>query len=72
MTLTLPSFKATEAMVTELGTVLKVHPGTTEVRMKLTKNRSVEILQLSPEFRVNPNPALFGDLKVLLGPSCLD
>ena len=40
--------------------------------MKLTKNRSVEILQLSPEFRVNPNPALFGDLKVLLGPSCLD
>ncbi|MEU3846061.1 DNA polymerase III subunit alpha [Micrococcus terreus] len=72
VTLTLPSFKATEAMVTELGNVLKVHPGTTEVRMKLTKNRSVEILQLSPEFRVNPNPALFGDLKVLLGPSCLD
>jgi len=23
-------------------------------------------------FRVNPNPALFGDLKVLLGPHCLD
>jgi DNA polymerase-3 subunit alpha len=22
--------------------------------------------------RVNPNPALFGDLKVLLGPACLD
>ena len=27
--------------------------------------------QLGPQFRVNPNPALFGDLKILLGPACL-
>jgi DNA polymerase III subunit alpha len=24
------------------------------------------------DLRVNPTPSLFGDLKVLLGPACLD
>jgi DNA polymerase-3 subunit alpha len=29
-------------------------------------------MRLGVHLRVNPNPALFGDLKVLLGPACLD
>jgi DNA polymerase-3 subunit alpha len=29
-------------------------------------------MQLGADFRVSPNPALFGDLKVLLGPACLE
>ena len=52
-------------------TVLTNHPGTTEVHLKLVKpGRWVEI-RLDPAYRVNATEALFGDLKVLLGPRCL-
>lgn len=69
---TLPAFKATEPLINELGGILKNHSGSTEVRLKLVGNLNMEILQLGPEFKVDPNPALFGDLKVLLGPTCLE
>ncbi|MHA7173549.1 DNA polymerase III subunit alpha [Arthrobacter monumenti] len=64
--------KATETVVTELGDVLRNHPGTTEVQLKLTGPRKVELLRLGVDLRVSPTPSLFGDLKVLLGPACLD
>ncbi|MBM6620983.1 DNA polymerase III subunit alpha [Micrococcaceae bacterium RIT802] len=70
--ISMPAHKATEAVVTQLGEVLQTHSGSTEVRVKLSGTRSVELMRLGIEFRVNPNPALFGDLKVLLGPACLD
>ena len=70
--LSLPTHKATEQVVRRLGDVLRAHPGQSEVRVKLQGTQSVEIMRLGPTYRVNPNPALFGDLKVLLGPSCLD
>ncbi|MCY1157174.1 MAG: dnaE [Citricoccus sp.] len=72
VSITMPAFKANETVVSALGDVLKTHPGTTEVRLKLAGNRTMEIMQLGPDFRVSPNPALFGDLKVLLGPACLE
>jgi DNA polymerase-3 subunit alpha len=40
--------------------------------VKLNGTRSVQLMRLGIEYRVNPNSALFGDLKVLLGPTCLD
>ena len=64
--------KATETVVTALGDVLRNHPGTTEVQLKLTSSRKVELLKLGVDLRVSPTPALFGDLKVLLGPTCLE
>ncbi|MFB0833363.1 DNA polymerase III subunit alpha [Arthrobacter halodurans] len=70
--ISLPSHKATEEVVTALGEVLRTHAGNTEVRVKLSGTRTVQLMRLGMEFRVNPNPALFGDLKVLLGPACLD
>ncbi|GAA1676553.1 DNA-directed DNA polymerase [Citricoccus zhacaiensis] len=72
VSLTMPGFKANETVVSALGDVLKTHPGTTEVRLKLTGARTMEVMQLGADFRVSPNPALFGDLKVLLGPACLE
>ncbi len=54
--------KATETVVTELGDVLRSHPGTTEVQLKLTSPRKVELLKLGVHLRVSPTPALFGDL----------
>ncbi|MGP5397640.1 DNA polymerase III subunit alpha [Arthrobacter rhombi] len=70
--ISMPSHKANESVVSQLGEVLRTHQGNTEVRVKLAGTRSVELMRLGIEFRVNPNPALFGDLKVLLGPTCLD
>ena len=68
----IPTHKATETLVQKLGDVLRTHSGNTEVRVKLTGSRGTSLMRLGMNFRVNPNPALFGDLKVLLGPHCLD
>ncbi|MBG0741430.1 DNA polymerase III subunit alpha [Paeniglutamicibacter antarcticus] len=70
--ISLPSFKATEHVVTALGDVLQTHPGTTEVQVRLAGSRTIEVMKLGLHLRVNPSPALFGDLKVLLGPACLE
>ena len=70
--ITMPTHKATEAVVTELGDVLRNHRGNSEVRINLAGDTRVEVMALPVHLRVNPNPSLFGDLKVLLGPACLD
>ncbi|MHA6968060.1 DNA polymerase III subunit alpha [Glutamicibacter bergerei] len=68
----IPTHKATETLIQKLGDVLRTHSGNTEVRVKLSGSRGTSLMRLGMNFRVNPNPALFGDLKVLLGPACLD
>ncbi|MGE7389285.1 DNA polymerase III subunit alpha [Streptomyces sp. NPDC004126] len=68
--LTIPTVKVTPPMVTRLGEILRHHKGNTEVRIKLQGPRTTTVLRLD-RHRVQPDPALFGDLKVLLGPSCL-
>lgn len=72
LNLTIPSFKATEPLIRQLGDILRNHSGSTDVNIKLVGNLSMEIMRVGPQFKVNPNPALFGDLKVLLGPSCME
>ncbi|GAA4406417.1 DNA polymerase III subunit alpha [Fodinibacter luteus] len=68
---TMETVRATSQRIEELKGVLTNHPGTTEVHLRLVKpGRSVEI-RLDPAFRVNATEALFGDLKVLLGPRCI-
>ncbi|MFC9272961.1 OB-fold nucleic acid binding domain-containing protein, partial [Streptomyces zhihengii] len=67
---TIPTVKVTPPMVTRLGEILSHHKGNTEVRIKLQGPRKTTVLRLD-RHRVQPDPALFGDLKVLLGPSCL-
>ena len=68
----LPEHRATEAVIRRIGEVLRNHKGDSEVRIHLDTHRSVQVMRLGPEYRVNPSPALFGDLKVLLGPACLE
>ncbi|MEC5181783.1 DNA polymerase III subunit alpha [Arthrobacter sp. CG_A4] len=70
--ITMQTHKATEAVVTELGDVLRTHRGSSEVRVHLQGDTRVEVMGLPVHLRVNPSPSLFGDLKVLLGPTCLD
>jgi DNA polymerase-3 subunit alpha len=72
LVITMQTHKATEGVVTELGDVLRTHRGNSEVRLHLQGDTRVEVMGLPVHLRVNPSPSLFGDLKVLLGPTCLD
>ncbi|NUW11297.1 DNA polymerase III subunit alpha, partial [Streptomyces sp. CAI-21] len=68
--ITIPAVKVTPPMVSRLGEVLDSHRGNSEVRIKLQGPRKTTVLRLD-RHRVQPDPSLFGDLKVLLGASCL-
>lgn len=54
-----------------LKEVLHHHIGTTEVRFRLINGSRVTALKINEQFKVDPTPAFFGDLKALLGPDCL-
>ena len=70
--LSLPEHRATERTLRELEGILLNHRGEAEVRINLACRGKDVLMRLSPRLRVNPNPALFGDLKVLFGPACLE
>ncbi|GAA3051757.1 MULTISPECIES: DNA polymerase III subunit alpha [Actinomycetes] len=70
--LTVPSQRANEKVVTQLGEVLQRHRGGNEVHVQLLSGDKVEVMRLGPQYQVTPSPSLYGDLKVLLGPSCLN
>ncbi|MEP6799475.1 MAG: DNA polymerase III subunit alpha, partial [Lapillicoccus sp.] len=69
--LTVPLTRATGALAERLGSVLGEHPGVTEVHVKLTQPGRSTLMRLDDSLRVTAGPALFGDLKALLGPACL-
>ena len=54
-----------------LKDILRTHPGTTEVRLQLIHGPRTTVMKLSDSLRVTPSPALYGDLKALLGPGCV-
>jgi DNA polymerase-3 subunit alpha len=70
VTISIPTVKVTPPLVARLGEVLASHKGNTEVRVKLQGARKTTVLRLD-RHRVTADPALFGDLKALLGPACL-
>src|SRR6476660_5377378 len=63
--------RATQAKVEELKSVLSSHPGSTEVHVRLSQPGRSVLMKLEDAYRVNAPDALFGDLKVILGPRCL-
>jgi DNA polymerase-3 subunit alpha len=69
--ITLPSTRCTPPVVEQLKDVLGTHPGTTEVRLRLMTKTSTTVMRLDDRLRVASSPALFADLKALLGPHCL-
>ncbi len=63
--------RCTPVVVERLRGVLDTHPGTTEVRLRLQQPGRDTLMRLDEGLRVTVTPALFGDLKALLGPACL-
>jgi DNA polymerase-3 subunit alpha len=68
---TMPSTRCTGPVVEQLKEVLGTHPGVSEVRLRLMTRTSTTVLKLDDRLRVAASPALFADLKALLGPNCL-
>jgi DNA polymerase-3 subunit alpha len=68
---TLATARCTPPVVERLKEVLATHPGVTEVHLRLQSSRGTTLLRLDDGLRVTPSTALFGDLKALLGASCL-
>ncbi|HET8969887.1 MAG TPA: OB-fold nucleic acid binding domain-containing protein, partial [Candidatus Nanopelagicales bacterium] len=69
--ITIPAARVIPPVVDKLKEVLTTHPGVTEVHLAMTNGPRTTMVALDPSLRVVPSPALFGDLKALLGPSCL-
>ncbi|AXO37603.1 DNA polymerase III subunit alpha [Micromonospora sp. B006] len=68
VTLSIPVHRCTPPLVERLKETLVLHPGDTEVHVKLLNGGKVTTLRLGP-FRVAPTTALMGDLKSVLGPA---
>ena len=71
VSLIMPTRLCTADRVSALKQVLVRHPGTSDVHVRLTSGSKETTLKLDDQLRVNPTSALMGDLKALLGPSCL-
>ncbi|HEX5510418.1 MAG TPA: DNA polymerase III subunit alpha [Actinomycetales bacterium] len=71
VTIALPVTRCNPPTVGRLKEVLATHPGVTEVHLRLTQPGRATVMKLDDALRVTPSPALFGDLKALLGPTCL-
>ncbi|GAA4382960.1 DNA polymerase III subunit alpha [Tsukamurella soli] len=71
LALTMPTRICTQDKVSQLKQVLSRHPGASDVHVKLVSGDKATTLKLDDALRVNPTSALMGDLKALLGPSCL-
>jgi DNA polymerase-3 subunit alpha len=69
--LTMPSSRCVPPIVERLKEVLASHPGTNEVHLHLMNGERATVIRLDDRLRVTPSPSLYGDLKALLGPSCL-
>ncbi|GIG27891.1 DNA polymerase III subunit alpha [Cellulomonas marina] len=67
----MPVARCTQPVVERLREVLSTHPGVTEVHVRLTQPGRATVMRLDDTYRVARDPSLYGDLKALLGPSCL-
>jgi DNA polymerase-3 subunit alpha len=67
----MPLTRCTPPVAERLKDVLATHPGITEVHLRLTQAGRTTVMRLDDRLRVTAGPALFSDLKALLGPGCL-
>jgi DNA polymerase-3 subunit alpha len=67
--LSVPDFRATTDVISELGVILARHEGDTEVRLKLIRGDVARIFEVP--YPVSVTADLYGELKSLLGPNCL-
>jgi DNA polymerase-3 subunit alpha len=67
----MPVDRCVGPVVERLRDVLRTHPGVTEVHLRLCGKQQTTVVRLDDKLRVSPSSALLGDLKQLLGPTCV-
>jgi DNA polymerase-3 subunit alpha len=67
----IPAARCIPPVIERFKDVLAAHPGVTEVRLAMQNGPRTTVVRLDDRLRVTPSPALYADLKALLGPSCL-
>ncbi|WP_330230991.1 DNA polymerase III subunit alpha [Nocardia sp. NBC_00508] len=71
ITLSLHAHTCTHDTVRSLREIFQRHPGGTEVQILYHARTGPARYSIDPTLRVHVSPALLGDLKALLGPSCV-
>ncbi|WP_369372043.1 DNA polymerase III subunit alpha [Promicromonospora sp. Populi] len=71
LAVTVPHTRAIEATMVRLREVLATHPGSAEVHVAVAEPGKRTVVRAADSLRVEKSPALFGDLKALLGQGCL-
>lgn len=71
VTISMPVARCTAPVVEKLREILSDHPGVTDVHLRLTQPGRSTVMRLDHGLRIERGPALYGDLKALLGPNCL-
>ncbi|WP_434062061.1 DNA polymerase III subunit alpha [Actinotalea lenta] len=71
VTISMPVSRCTPPVVEKLREILSDHPGVTDVHLRLTQPGRSTVMRLDHGLRIEKTPALYGDLKALLGPNCL-
>jgi DNA polymerase-3 subunit alpha len=70
LVISVPEFRATTEVVSALNDVLIRHSGDNEVRLKLVRGETARMFEIP--YPVTVSADLYGELKSLLGPSCLN
>ncbi|MFI2363459.1 DNA polymerase III subunit alpha [Promicromonospora sp. NPDC019610] len=71
LAVTVPHTRAVEPVIVRLREVLATHPGSAEVHVAVAEPGKRTVIRAADTLRVEKSPALFGDLKALLGQGCL-
>lgn len=71
LVITLPLARCTPPVVERMKEVLRSHPGTTDVHLRLESATENTLLTIDEGLKVSATASLSADLKALLGPHCL-
>lgn len=71
LAVTVPHTRCVEPVMVRLREVLATHPGSAEVHVAVAEPGKRTVVRAADTLRVDKTPALFGDLKALLGQNCL-
>jgi DNA polymerase-3 subunit alpha len=71
LVITMDATRVTPPLVDRMKEILRSHPGSREVHLKLDDGGKALVMKIDDELRVTSSPSLSADLKSVLGPDCL-
>ncbi len=71
LVITIDAARVTAPLVDRMRDILRSHPGSREVHLKLDDGDKGLLMKIDDELRVTASPSLSADLKSVLGPDCL-